>query len=163
MSRPNSACLTRVARFSHPGITPRSCGYAGGLLALRPPQIRKPLPRRPALNFPITQADVFDDRLGDHVALGVSERTQFLPNLPAKREARTSLRNSSATVGPHSAMCPLENGPGTKSSVPYREPNRRLSVWRKVGGITILPTAGRVADMAARQKITMCRVRRGLQ
>src|ERR1700704_4930639 len=45
-------------------------------------------------------------------------------------------------------------------SVPYGEPNRPSSVGREVGGITIMPTAGR-ATSAARQEITMARVTQG--
>src|SRR3979490_801904 len=35
---------------------------------LKPPQLRKPAPRRPALDTPIAQPDVFDDRRRDPVA-----------------------------------------------------------------------------------------------
>ncbi len=49
-------------------------------------EIRKSLPRTVAFDLPVTQADVFNDRVGDHVAFNVRERTQLFPNLPAECE-----------------------------------------------------------------------------
>ena len=90
---------------------------------------------------------MLEDRRGGHVAFGVRERTQFLPNLPAEREPHVTaqfISDGRSPIGHRS----LENGRGTKVNhfnVPYREPNRPLSVSRKVGGIPIIPTVGRVA------------------
>jgi len=79
-------------------------------------------------------------------SVSVSGRNFFPTFQPSAN--RTSRRSSSATVGPPIGHRSLENGRGTKANhfnVPYREPNRPLSVSRKVGGIPIIPTVGRVA------------------
>jgi len=57
-------------------------------------QIRKPFPRWPAFDLPIAELDMLDDRVGDYVTFSVRERTQFLPNLPAEREAHVDLNGS---------------------------------------------------------------------
>ena len=69
---------------------------------------------------------MLEDRRGGHVAFGVRERTQFLPNLPAEREPHVTaqfISDGRSPIGHRS----LENGRGTKVNhfnVPYREPNR---------------------------------------
>jgi hypothetical protein len=51
------------------------------------PQLRKPAPRRGALEAPIAQPDVFDDRCRDHVAFGVGHGLLFPAELEAVRKA----------------------------------------------------------------------------
>jgi hypothetical protein len=53
---------------------------------LKPPQLRKPTPRRPALHAPVAQPDVFDDRRRDHVAFDVGQRLLSLADPEAERE-----------------------------------------------------------------------------
>src|SRR5262249_53478532 len=65
-------------------------------------QISKPSPRRPALDLPITEPDMLDDRRGNQVALAVGQRAQLLHYLEAERKA-TPRHSSSATVGSQSA------------------------------------------------------------
>jgi hypothetical protein len=76
-------------------------------LVVTPPQLRKPAPRRPALDVPITQPDVLHNCRRDHVSLSVGQGLLFSADLEAQRE-RTSLRNSSVTVGAQ-GMRALEN------------------------------------------------------
>jgi hypothetical protein len=76
-------------------------------------EIRKPLPRRPAFDLPIAQLDMFDDRVGDYVALGVGQRSPALANLEREREAHVTAQFLSDRRTPfgHEA---LENGRGTE-------------------------------------------------
>jgi hypothetical protein len=112
-----------MGRSSYP---PSPCLGGAFLLATRPPpQLRKSAPRRPALDAPIAQPDVLDDR-----RRGVCEGLLFSADLEPQCKARTSLRNSSVTVG--QGMGAVENKERTEVKVPDREPNGPLSVlsWR---------------------------------
>ncbi len=111
MSRPNSAYLARVARFSRPGITP-GLGVIGSL-GLRPPQIRKSTPQRPAFDLPIAELDMLDDRVGDHVAFGVGQRPAALANLESQREAHVTAQFFGDGRSPF-GHCAIENGTRTE-------------------------------------------------
>jgi hypothetical protein len=71
---------------------------------------------------------VVDHRRRDHVALRVGELLLFPADLETQREKRTSLRNSSVTVGAqeHGA---IENEAGTKS---YHSKGSRWGTKRAV-------------------------------
>src|SRR4051812_40249828 len=74
-----------MGRSSYP---PSPCLGGAFLLATRPPpQLRKSAPRRPALDAPIAQPDVLDDRRRDHVALGVCEGLLFSADLEPQCKA----------------------------------------------------------------------------
>jgi hypothetical protein len=66
----------------------------------------------------------------DHRRSGVCEGLLFSADLEPQCKARTSLRNSSVTVG--QGMGAVENKERTEVKVPDREPNGPLSVlsWR---------------------------------